>query len=120
MTVLKLTNFRDARDWKQAVLFYVVYTAIMLVVAGVAGGIAGVIAGHSGVSDHDQLQGIAKIAGMVTGALCCAALSLLVVYSKKLKDIYLILCVPLAVGFFLSGPIGMIIPAFLTTLKPAA
>jgi|GEM_PF-5678719 len=117
--MLSLTNLSATRSWKQAIVFYIVYTAIMLIFCAIVGGITAVITIRLGY-DVPVQEKYTVIAGAITALVTCVTLTVLLIRSKRMAGIKTLLYFA---GTFLlamiSGLAGMLIPAYLTTLERA-
>jgi len=113
-----LIVFGHERTPLQALGFYIVYLVLLLVFAGLIGGIVGLFMGLFADVSHPFQTGVTL--GTILAVVSCIALSLLILYEKKLLNNFLyILLVVLSglMALFLGGLAGLIPVAFLTTRK---
>ena len=113
-----ITDFTVKRDWKQAVLFYILYLLIVFVVAGIAGVMCGLVANQLG-ADLETSRKCSKLGGWVIAVVLCPTLSILISVSKKtgtgLGLLFVLGAFVLSLGG--GGLLGLIVPAFLTTRR---
>lgn len=111
-----LAEFGYKRSALQAVVFYIVYLISTILIAGVT---AMILAGLSGRNDFGFGQNI----GMIVAIIIVVAISYLILQSKKLTNNYIYLMLIVAAGFlsFIGGALlGLLIPAYFTTLNSAS
>ena len=111
-----LTNFGYHRSGKEAFGFYLAYLLLVVVIGALIGAFVGVATqGSIGLSRGVSL-------GAIAAALVCIALSFLILSTKKVWRFGWILLSLLAGGLALfgGGILGVIIPAYFTTLHSAA
>lgn len=109
-----MTKFRRAKPRGSALLFYLGYGLLTLLLSGVVGG-----SGH--VVLNLSLQ-TSLILGNSLSVLFCLGLGVLILQSKGHLDHFGYWCVVLMAGilaFFMNGLLGMVPIAFLTTRSPA-
>lgn len=106
-----LTDFAMKRNWKQAVIFYIAYLILELLIAALFGGLTGLI-------DPYNVEEKAEIVGHIVGFIYVLVLYFTVYIKKKLNSFAFILLgvVTGVVELFLGNIISLIIVAILTTL----
>jgi len=110
-----LFKLSSPRSFVQAIGFYIVYTIILLLLAFICGAIYG-------VSVSDVESDTAAMIGTIIAGIFSLVLSLILLVSKKrIKNTGYILLAVVAGGlsYLLGGFVGMILVAFLSTIKPA-
>jgi len=113
-----LTNLRLQRNWKEALIFYLAYTLLGLLISTLMGGILGMI--NAGAIDPEDAYAVnlmaAKAWGII-GPIYCMGLYFGIYYRKRLNSFLLIL-VGIAAGvvqIFCDLLFSMVLVAFLTT-----
>ncbi|MCC7305062.1 MAG: hypothetical protein IT558_02260 [Alphaproteobacteria bacterium] len=109
-----LFDLTKIRTTQQAIGFYIVYTVLMLVFLIALTSIMGVMGVLGQTSEQQYASG--QSIGWVFVPGYCAVLSFLVTEDRDIKrPTVVVLCLTAMVFAMLSGFLGMLIPAYLTT-----
>ncbi len=105
-----LTKLSLQRNWKEAIVFYLAYTLLGILIAGLSGGIAGII-------DPGGSFESGAMVGTVVGTIYCVILYFSV-YSQKRLNSFLYILIGIVAGvvnLFCGNLVSIIFVAFLTT-----
>lgn len=105
-----LGNYCYKRNWKEAIVFYLVHLLIVLVIAGVFGGLVGLVFAIKSPE-------ITRTVGSVIGLMYALTFYIGICYQKRLYSLfYILLGIVAIVVNLLFGVVGsLVFVAFLTT-----
>ncbi len=107
-----LSDFGYKRSGLQAVGFYIVYLILTIITAAVGGIFFGMASGSNNF-------GLGQKIGMIVSILFAMIFSFLILQSKKMLNNYMYIGLAIAAGvlaYLGGGLLGLIIPAYLTTI----
>jgi hypothetical protein len=112
----KILDLAARRNWKQALLFYVIYLLVLLFGCALPGVLAAVIASPY-MPEQNFLNQTAKIIGHTAAFIACTILAALIIRAKRAKDFRILLpFVGTVILAYAGGAVlGMILPAYMTT-----
>jgi len=111
----RLIDFSSKRTPQEAFGFYLFYALVTIILCSVAGGIASIF---SHAADFHEGFAVGAQVGPFVSGLFCFALSLMVLVKKSLKQFYFVLLPVVAglLGFEWGCFLGLIAPAYITTI----
>jgi hypothetical protein len=115
----ELTNLARKRSAKEAVGFYLAYLLADLILVGLGGVFGSMLTGSS---PYEQQFMLGVGTGVAISIVFCLLLSFLIIFQKKIywNPRYILAALfGGALSFFGGGLLGMLMPAFLSTRKPA-
>lgn len=110
-----LFDLGHPRTAVQAVGFYIAYLVLLVLVAALIGGIAGML-----IPNLSSFAAGARV-GAVVAIIACVIIALLILKRKKLLGNFGLILLAVLTGFLAmvgGGLLGLIVPAYLTTVKP--
>lgn len=110
-----MMDFEKVRGWKGAILFYLGFLVLFVLVGAFAGGVAALM---TGASSYAEGASVGQRAGLVISVVFCPALGILILLKKGQMShlgYWLLVVIAGLLSMFL-GAIGGLLPiAFLTT-----
>ncbi len=121
MMFKNLANFAFERNWKEAIVFYLVYLVGILILLFMVGATAGGILQIVGVqTTYDQGFDIGKRAGNIAAIILCALLAVVILKKKglHLHPLYILIAVLTALLALVAGALGGLVPCAYLTTRP--
>ncbi len=109
-----LNNLSMKRNWKEAIVFYIAYSLLALLIGFLTGSIVGLI--------NPTSLTVSITAGSIVGTIYCLILYYLICIKKKQTSFLFIILgiITGIISFYLGNLISLIIVAFITTRENKA